>query len=169
MALFKIEENKKIKKVNYKEFKLEAEIHEICEKNLEELFQVKFIAHKFNFADEYSGEMDTIGIDYEGNPVIVEYKLDKKRGVLSQILFYMDWLVNHRGDFELKCKQVLGDKTCVKWDNPKMIVVAREYDRYDKYAVNRIPYDVYLYKYMYYENDELYLENINVAENKKCT
>ena len=68
MALFKIDNNKKLKKINYKEFKLEADIHEICEKNLEELFQVKFLAHKFNFADEYSGEMDTLGIDFDGNP-----------------------------------------------------------------------------------------------------
>lgn len=167
MALFKIDNSKKLKQINYKEFKLEADIHEICEKNLEELFQVKFLAHKFNFADEYSGEMDTLGIDYDGNPVIIEYKLDKNRGVLSQVLFYMDWLVNHKGDFEIKAKQVLGEQLKIKWDNPKMIVVAKEFDRYDKYAVNQIKYDIYLYKYMYYENDELYLENINAAENKK--
>lgn len=167
MALFKIDNNKKLKKINYKELKQEADIHDICEKNLEELFQVKFLAHKFKFADEYSGEMDTLGIDLDGNPVIVEYKLDKNRGVLSQVLFYMDWLVNHRGDFEVKAKQVLGDKVKIKWDNPKMYVVARDFDRYDKYAVNQINYDIYLYKYIYYENDELYLENINVAENKK--
>jgi predicted transport protein len=79
----------------------------------------------------------------------------------------MDWLVNHKGDFEVKAKQVLGQQVKIKWDNPKMIVVAKEFDRYDKYAVNQIKYDIYLYKYMYYENDELYLENINVAENKK--
>lgn len=167
MALYRILDDKKIKQVNGKEFKLEAEIHDICEKNLEELFQVKFIARKFKFADEYSGEMDTLGLDYEGNPVIIEYKLDKNRGVLSQVLFYMDWLVNHRGDFEVKAKQVLGNNIKIKWDNPKMYVVAREFDRYDKYAVNQIPYDIYLYKYIYYENNEIYLENINVSDNKK--
>ena len=167
MALFKIMENKKAQQINGKEFKLEADIHEICEKNLEEFFQVRFLVHKFNFADEYSGEMDTLGIDYEGNPVIIEYKLDKNRGVLSQVLFYMDWLVNHKGDFEITAKKVLGNDLEIKWDNPKMYVIAREFDRYDKYAVNQIPYDTYLYKYMYYENSDLLLEKINVAENKK--
>lgn len=167
MALFKIDDNKKIKKVNIKDLKYEIEIHELCEKNLEELFQVRLIAHKFNFADEYNGEMDTIGLDYDGNPCIIEYKLDKNKGVLSQVLFYMDWLVNHRGDFEIKAKEVLGDKVQIKWDNPKMYVVARDYDRYDKYAVNRVPYDIYLYKYAIYDNGELYLDNINVADNKK--
>ena len=79
----------------------------------------------------------------------------------------MDWLVNHKGDFELVAKEKFGNDTKVLWNNPKMMIVAQDYNRYDKYAVNQINYDIYLYKYIYYENGELYLENINVQENKK--
>ncbi len=167
MALFKINEDNNIKKLEIKQFNNERELQRICENNLEELFQVRFIDTEFKFGDEYSGRLDTIGIDYEGNPVIIEYKLDKNSAVLSQALFYMDWLVNHRGDFEVVAKNKLGNNIKIKWDNPKMILVAQDFNKYDKYAVNQINYDIYLYKYIAYKTGELYLENINAQENKK--
>jgi len=166
MALYKIDNNK-IKKVEIAKFKNEKELQALCEKNLEELFQVRFIDTEFPFADEYSGRLDTIGLDFEGNPVIIEYKLDTNSAIISQVLFYMDWLVNHHGDFELAARNKLGNDIKINWDNPKMILVAQDYNKYDKYAVNQIQYDVYLYKYIYYGSKEIYLENINVKENKK--
>ena len=166
MALFKVSENK-ITQEEIKQFNNERELQRLCESNLEELFQVKFIATEFPFADEYTGRLDTIGLDFDGNPVIIEYKFDKNQAVLSQALFYMDWLVNHKGDFELAAKNKLGLNTQIKWDNPKMILVAQDYNKYDKYAVNQIGYDIYLYKYIYYKSGSLYLENINVQDNKK--
>lgn len=166
MALYKIDDNK-VKQVEIKNFKNEKELQTLCEKNLEEFFQVRFIATEFPFADEYSGRLDTIGLDYEGNPVIIEYKLDTNSAIISQVLFYMDWLVNHHGDFEIAAKKTLGNNIKINWDNPKMILVAQDYNKYDKYAVNQIQYDVYLYKYIYYKSNEIYLENINVQDNKK--
>ena len=166
MALYKINDNK-VKQVEIKNFKNEKELQTLCEKNLEEFFQVRFIATEFPFADEYSGRLDTIGLDYEGNPVIIEYKLDTNSAIISQVLFYMDWLVNHHGDFEIAAKKTLGNNIKINWDNPKMILVAQDYNKYDKYAVNQIQYDVYLYKYIYYKSNEIYLENINVQDNKK--
>ena len=99
--------------------------------------------------------------------MIIEYKFDKNQAVLSQVLFYMDWLVNHKGDFEIKARNRLGNDIHIKWDNPKAIIVARDYNKYDKYAINQIGYDIYLYKYIYYKSEELYLENINFNSNKK--
>lgn len=168
MALFKINDNNQLKKIAINNFKNERELQRLCESNLEELFQVRFIATEFRFGDEYNGRMDTIGLDYDGNPVVIEYKLEKNASVLSQALFYMDWLVNHRGDFEIEAKKKLGNEVKILWNNPKMLIVAKDYNRYDKYAVNRInDYDIYLYKYTYYNNGELHLENINVQENRK--
>lgn len=166
MALFKINGNKIVKE-EIKEFNNERELQRLCENNLEELFGVIFVDTELPFADEYSGRPDTIALDFEGNPVIIEYKFDKNQAVLSQVLFYMDWLVNHKGDFEIKARNRLGNDIHIKWDNPKAIIVARDYNKYDKYAINQIGYDIYLYKYIYYKSEELYLENINFNSNKK--
>lgn len=166
MALYKIN-GEKLTQLKISKFGFEKHLQKLCENNLEELFEVKFVATEFPFADEYSGRLDTIGIDKECNPVIVEYKLDQNSSVISQSLFYMDWLVNHRGDFERAVQQVLGNDQKVLWDNPKMIIVAQNYNKYDKYAVNRINYDIYLYKYTLYSTGEFIIENINTQENRK--
>lgn len=167
MALFKLSENNELKKINLKNFDSEKELQRLCEVNLEELFQVRFVATEFQINDGYDGRLDTIGIDYDGNPVIIEYKLEKNSYVISQTLFYMDWLVNHHADFEMAVQRKLGSDIKVSWNNPKMLIIAQEYNKYDKYAVNQIPYDIYLYKYLYYNNNELYFENINTWDNRR--
>ena len=166
MALYKIN-GEKLTQLKISKFGFEKHLQKLCENNLEELFEVKFVATEFPFADEYSGRLDTIGIDKECNPVIIEYKLDQNSSVISQSLFYMDWLVNHRGDFEKAVQQALGNDQKVLWDNPKMIIVAQNYSKFDKYAVNQINYDIYLYKYTLYSTGEFIIENINTQENRK--
>lgn len=166
MALFKINEKNKIDKIEIKQFKNEKELQNLCEANLEELFQVRFISSEFPFSDDHSGRLDTLAIDFEGNPIIIEYKFDKNQAVLSQALFYMDWLVNHRGDFEIEARKKLGNDIKVKWDNPKMIIVAQDFNKYDKYAINQVGYDIYLYKYIYYKTGELFLDNISLKDKK---
>ena len=41
--------------------------------------------------------MDTLGLDENGCPVIIEYKRATNVNVIKQGLFYLDWLVTHRG------------------------------------------------------------------------
>ena len=159
MALFKLEKDN-LKKVKLKRFTSERELQRLCENNLEELFQVRFVATEFSTGEVHGGRIDTIGLDYENNPVIIEYKLDKNSTVLNQGLFYMDWLVDHKGDFELAAKNKLGNDIKIRWDDPKLFLVAQEYSKYDKHAINRINYDISLFKYLAYEDGSFYIENI---------
>lgn len=160
MSLFKIKDNKIIREET-EQFNNESELQHLFESNLEELLQVKFVDTEFPLVDDYNDRLDTIALDFEGNPVIIEYKYDKSKVMISQISFYMNWLVNHKADFENAAKRKLGVNTKISWDSPKMILVAQDYNNYDKYAVDKINYDICLYKYIYYKSGELYLENIN--------
>ena len=168
MALFKLEKEN-LKKVNLKRFSSERELQRLCENNLEELFQVRFIATEFSTGEVHGGRIDTIGLDYENNPVIIEYKLDKNGTVLNQGLFYMDWLVDHKGDFELAVKNKLGNDVKIRWEDPKLFLVAQEYSKYDKHAINRINYDISLFKYLAYEDGSFYIENIIYNDNNNQT
>jgi len=157
MPLFRII-NGKVKRCLYTKFDKEKQVQTIFENNLEELLGLKFIKTEHVTAD---GRIDSLAIDDNGNPVIFEYKLTKNENVLSQGLFYLDWLVNHKGDFELLVQKKLGKEVKVNWNNPKLIIVASEYSRYDKHAVNAINRDISLYKYYLYGNEMLYIERIN--------
>ena len=43
--------------------------------------------------------MDSIGIDENNCPVIVEYKRSSNENIINQGLFYLDWLLDHKDAF----------------------------------------------------------------------
>jgi len=84
VRLFSITKNK-AKEVESKAFNRERELQNLFEKNLEELLGVKFVASEYPTSN--GGRIDTLGIDENGFPVIIEYKLDKNRTVIHQGMF----------------------------------------------------------------------------------
>lgn len=159
MPLFKIN-NSKVNKLSIKSFNKERELQRLFEANLEEILDVRFIATEFSTGERYGGRMDTLGIDGAGNPTIIEYKLNENENVINQALFYLDWLVDHKGDFEIIAKQRLDSELDINWNSPKVIIIAQNYNKYDKYAVNRIGENISLYRYFLYEDSMLYLESV---------
>ena len=89
-------------------FATEKELQAFIEANLEELLGVRFIGTEFQTGDKHGGRIDTLGLDEGGNPVIVEYKLGQVGDVMNQGLYYLDWLLDHRGDYELAVLKNLG-------------------------------------------------------------
>ncbi len=169
MAIFIIKGNK-VTKSKINKFKNEKELQTLFETNLEEIFGIKFLASEF--ATTHGGRIDTLGIDDNNSPVIIEYKESEKDNVINQGLFYLDWLVDHKGDFEMLVQNKLGKNIKINWDEPRLVLVAQSYNEYDKYAVNRISENIELWRYALYEDDVLHVERISLPkaskkENKK--
>lgn len=165
MAIFKINVQK-MQKLKIKKFKNEKQLQKLFEDNLDEIFGIRFLASEFTTT--HGGRIDTLGLDEDGSPVIIEYKESEKNNVINQGLFYLDWLVDHKGDFEILVQKKLGKTVKVNWDAPRLILIAQSYNEYDKYAVNRISENIELKKYILYDNDVLFIENI-VLPNRKAT
>jgi len=163
MAIFKIS-GQKAQKLKIKKFKNEKELQKLFEENLEEIFGIRFLFSEFSITR--GGRIDTLGLDEDGSPVIIEYKENEKDNVINQGLFYLDWLVDHRGDFEILVQKKLGSNVKVNWDFPRLILVAQSYNEYDKYAVNRISENIELKKYIFYDNNIIFVENV-VLPNRK--
>jgi len=163
MAIFKVN-NQKAQKLKIKKFKNEKELQKLFESNLEEILGIRFLASEFTTSQR--GRIDTLGLDQDGSPVIIEYKESEKDNVINQGLFYLDWLVDHQGDFEILVQKKLGQNVKVSWDAPRLILVAQSYNQYDKYAVNRISENIELKKYILYESDVLFIEDL-VLPNEK--
>ena len=53
---------------------LEKSLQNLIEKNLELYFEVKFLASEHSTGIKHGGRIDTLGIDENGCPVIIEYK-----------------------------------------------------------------------------------------------
>lgn len=75
---------------------LEKSLQTRIERNLETFLGVRFLASEYIITE---GRMDTLGIDENNCPVIIEYKRGKNDNVINQGLFYLDWLMEHQKDF----------------------------------------------------------------------
>jgi len=151
MPIFKIDDNE-IKQLKTSNFKSEKELQTLIENNLEEIFGIKFIASEFSTGEKHGGRIDTLGLDENNSPAIIEYKWGEKNNVINQGLFYLDWLVDHRGDFQILAERKLVKKIKIDWNQPRLILIASSFNKYDKYAINRMAENIELWRYSLYEN-----------------
>ena len=95
MPIYNIQDNNLslIKKIN---FKNERELQRLTENNLEELFNLKFIASEFQVDNL---RIDTLAYREETNSfVIIEYKNTKNYSVIDQGYSYLALLLNNKAD-----------------------------------------------------------------------
>lgn len=139
---------------------LERELQTLFEQNMEALLGVVFLASEY--ATTHGGRMDTIGIDENGYPVIVEYKRDRSENVINQGLFYLDWLMDHRGNFEILVRDRLGNEaaTQIEWSAPRLICIAADFSKYDEHAVKQMGRNISLIRYRKFGDDLLLLEQL---------
>ncbi len=168
MPVFQIHNNK-IKQLKTSNFRNEKELQNLVENNLEEIFGIKFIASEFSTGEKHGGRIDTLGLDENNSPVIIEYKWGEKDNVINQGLFYLDWLVDHKGDFQILVDKKLGRKIKIDWSQPRLILIASSFNKYDKYAINRMSENIELWTYTLYENGifEVNIEGSSQAGDKK--
>jgi predicted transport protein len=158
MALFKINDRKvvKIQGINLAK---EKAIQTIFEENLEIIINVQFLSTEYSTS--FGGRIDTLGIDKNGSPTIIEYKLTKDDNVINQGLSYLKWLLDHKADFQALCKKHDIPNENIKsinWDSPRVICVAESYNKFDLDTAEILPIKIELLKYKVYENGLLYVE-----------
>ena len=145
---------------------LEKELQTLIEKNLDTLLSISFLESEYSTGKKHRGRIDTLGIDENGCPVIIEYKRSVKENVINQGLFYLDWLMDHKAEFELLVLKKLGKETAdnIEWGNPRLVCIAGDFTRYDEHAVQQMNRNIELVRYRYYEQSLLLLELVNSVE-----
>ncbi|TNE39563.1 MAG: DUF91 domain-containing protein [Alphaproteobacteria bacterium] len=146
---------------------LEKSLQTLFEKNLETLLGVRFLASEYITSN--GGRMDTLGIDENGFPVIIEYKRDRSENVINQGLFYLDWLMDHRGDFELLVRDRYDKETAdaIEWSAPRLICIAADFTKYDTHAVNQMSKNIELIRYREFGDDLLLLDLLTAVSTKQ--
>ncbi len=142
---------------------LEKSLQTYIEHNLEALLGIRFIASEYSTGKTHGGRIDTLGIDENGCPVIIEYKRALNENVINQGLYYLDWLLDHKAEFELKTMKVLGLKEDdIEWI-PRLLCIAGDFTKYDVHAVQQINRNIELIKYQKYGDELLLLELVNAT------
>ena len=133
------------------------------EQNLDVFLGVKFLSTEYSTGKTHSGRIDTLGIDENGCPVIIEYKRAMNENVINQGLFYLDWLMDHKAEFELLTINKLDKDSAnsIEWSSPRLICIAGDFTKYDIHAVHQINRNIELMRYSHFGNDLLLLELVN--------
>lgn len=69
---------------------VEKSLQHIIERHLEIFLGVRFLVSEYSTGKRHAGRIDTLGIDENSSPVIVEYKRSMNENVINQGLFYLD-------------------------------------------------------------------------------
>lgn len=144
---------------------LEKSLQNYIERNLEPLLGIMFLESEYATGKTHGGRIDTLGIDENGFPVIIEYKRAINENVINQGLFYLDWLLDHKGEFELKVLKKLGKDWGEKidWSNPRLLCIAGDFTKYDLHAVQQINRNIELIRYRKFENNLILFELVNAT------
>jgi predicted transport protein len=144
---------------------LDKALQSLIERNLETFLGVRFLASEYSIGKARPGRVATLGIDENNSPVIIEYKRSSNENVINQGLFYLDWLIDHRGEFMLLAMKRIGTDVqgTIDWSSPRLICIAGDYTKYDEHAVAQIDRTIELVRYRTYGDEFLVLELVNGA------
>lgn len=147
-----------------KAFKLEKEVQDIFEKNLETLLGVRFVASEF--VAGAGNRIDTLGIDENGFPVVIEYKLDKHKTVINQGVAYLVWLKNHQDAYWKAVFNKLGQAVAdsIDFSSVRLICVAADFTRDDLGMYELMPGMIDLVRYRRFGESQILLERITMAD-----
>ena len=80
--------------------KLERDLQILVEKDMETFLGVRFLESEYSTGKTHKGRIDSLGLDENHCPVIIEYKRHSNENVINQGLFYLDWLLDHQAEFK---------------------------------------------------------------------
>ncbi|MFI9588196.1 DUF5655 domain-containing protein [Streptomyces sp. NPDC052236] len=141
---------------------VEADVQDLIEAHMETMLGVRFLASEYSTGPVHGGRIDSLGIDENGAPVVVEYKRGTDAGVIHQGLYYMAWLMDHRDAFRHLVRDRLGAAVAaqVLWSAPRLICVAGDFTRYDVHAVREHRRSIDLVRYRFFGSDHVGLETV---------
>ena len=155
-----------VKELTGQSVAVEKSLQTLIEANLESLLGMRFLGSEYVTGKTHGGRIDTLALDENGCPVIIEYKRAVSENVINQGLYYLDWLLDHKAEFILLAAKTLNQSStemleAVEWAAPRLVCIAGDFTKYDEHAVSQINRNIELIRYRRYPPDFLLLELVN--------
>lgn len=151
---------------------LEKSLQQLIERNLESMLGLRLLGSEYATGPKHGGRIDSLAIDENASPVIIEYKRATNENVINQGLFYLDWLLDHRAEFKLLVIEELGNDSAeaIDWTAPRLLCIAGGFTRYDEHAVQQMNRNIELIRYRRFGDNLLMLELVNaIVANQEGT
>ena len=168
IKLFRINGENGVSEIEGSHVSVEKKLQELIQHNLFVFLGVNLLDSEYSTGSKHRGRIDTLGIDENNNPVIIEYKRGTNENVITQGLYYLDWLMDHKAAFEKLAKEKYAKEHNpdqeVDWNTPRLLCIAANFTKYDEHAVQQIDRNIELIRYRYYGDEMLLLELVNRQE-----
>lgn len=166
MPIYKIED-KILKPIREKAIDLERDLQRLTEQNIEQVFDLKFVATEFSL---HNFRIDTLAFDPENKSfVIIEYKRDKSFSVIDQGYAYLSLMLNNKADFILEYNENATEpleRDAVDWTQSRVMFLANSFTNYQQNAINFRDLPIELWEVRAYEGN-LIAFNQRVADEVK--
>lgn len=156
---------KKVVELEGRSVAVEKSLQAQIEEHMEEFLGVRFLASEYSTGKSHGGRIDSLGLDENGCPVIVEYKRTLNENVINQGLFYLDWLLDHKAEFKLLVMDMLSKEAsdAIEWTAPRLLCIAGGFTKYDGHAVQQINRNIELIRYKRFGDELLLLDLVNAT------
>lgn len=151
-------------------FKLEKEMQELTENNLDHIFkpELEFVKSEL----ELSGfRIDTLGFDNETKSfVIIEYKKERNYNFMDQGWAYLSLLLNNKAEFILaynERKNKSQRKEDVDWTQSKIIFLAPSFTKHQQQALGFKDLPFELWEVKRYANKTVIYSQLKSPESKE--
>ncbi|OME76919.1 DUF91 domain-containing protein [Paenibacillus sp. FSL A5-0031] len=144
---------------------VEKSLQTLMERHLEAILGIRFLATEYSTGKTHGGRIDTLGIDENNAPVIIEYKRSTNENVINQGLYYLDWLLDHKAEFTLLVMKKYGNDVAelIDWSTTRLVCIAGGFTKYDGHAVQQINRNIELYSYKQFGDELLMLDLVNAT------
>lgn len=144
---------------------LEVELQRRIEAGMEAMLGIRLLASEYPTGPWHRGRIDSLGLDENNTPVVIEYKKGADSGIMSQAVSYLSWLDSAHHEFEALVKEQLGSATAeaIDWRNPRVVCIAASFSHHDRVAVQRLRERIDLVRYRVFDGGLLSLLLVDSA------
>ncbi|MDQ7917988.1 DUF5655 domain-containing protein [Mesonia sp. MT50] len=164
MNLYKLQSNS-INSLKEKPFKLEKEIQQLFEANLNELMGLQLVKSEFSIKNK---RIDTLAFDPETKAfIIIEYKRSKNISVVDQGFTYLSLMLENKADFIVEYNETLKanlKRSEVDWSQTRVVFVSTSFTENQKTATNFKDIAIELWEIKRYENNLISVNQIKKSK-----
>ena len=153
--------NTKLNEVDEKLFKLEREIQQLFEDNLDNVMGLTLVRSEFTIKNK---RIDTLAYDKQTNAfIIIEYKRDKNISVIDQGFTYLSLMLENKADFIVEYNEQLKEnlqRTNVDWTQTRVAFVSPSFTENQILATNFKDIAIDLWEVKRYENNTIVINEV---------
>ncbi|WP_405014099.1 hypothetical protein [Kitasatospora sp. NBC_01539] len=159
LLLFRLDSNGQDVELRGSTVALEVELQRRVEAGMEAMLGIRFVASEYPTGPLHRGRIDSLGLDENNTPVVIEYKKGSDHGVVSQAISYLHWLKSSPHEFEALVKERLGSEAAegIDWGAPRVVCIAADFSHHDRIAVRELDRRIDLVRYRVFEGGLLSL------------